>query len=211
MSPRLTPERGLIRLTDLDAAALGGGRVRTPRPPRGDIPWYADSVTVRKVDENSTATTVSNSNSETTIASLNLPALVLSSTGAARLSVTGTVDKAVSGTVTFRVKAADDSITTTVLATSGVDPSTSASPHPWGMEVLFLGKQPNVNRSWGFMDVGVAKPGGTLAPSTYSSVGFSTMGLDETDEWTISITAQMSAASTAFSVTRQVAILEALN
>lgn len=163
------------------------------------------------MDENSTATTISNSASQTTVASVDLPALSLSSTGAARLSATGTIDKNTAGNVVFRIKAVASGSTDTVFATTGVIPANSASPHPWNMEVYFLGKQPNVNRAWGYMDVGSAATGGTLSPSTYSSVGFSTMGLDETVEWTINITAQMSVASTAFSVTRQVAILEALN
>jgi len=165
----------------------------------------------KKVDENSTAISVTNDTTETTIATLTLPALTLSSTGAARLSATGTLDKNTAGTYTMRVKLADQSSTDTVLETTAFTPASSTDEHPWAMEAWFLGKQPNVNRSWGVMDVGGAAASGILAPTTYSVVGWSTSGLDESEEWTVSITVQMSAASTALSASRQVAILEAVN
>ena len=205
--------RGLISLATNPGNFSWGRSVRDPKPPSGNIPWYSDNVTVRKVDENSTAQTVTNSNSETTVASLTLPALTLSSTGAARLSATGTVDKNTGGgeTVTFRVKLADQTTTTTVLATSGVNVANSTGTHAWLLEALVLGKQPTVNRAWGLLDISIAGAGASLLPSTFSSVGFSTLGLDETEEWTVTITAQMSAASTSFSVARQVAILEGMN
>ena len=199
--------RDVIRITD----APGFGPGRFIRPPGGDYPWYANPVVVRKVDENSTAITVSNTMTETTIHSLTLPALTLASTGAARLSATGTIDKNTAGTATFRLKIADDSSTATVLATSGVSPATSTNPHAWSLEALLVGKQPGINRAWGVLDVAQAGAGATLKPSTYSSVGFSTMGLDETNQWTVEITVQLSAASTALSVTGQVAILEGVN
>ena len=202
--------RGLIRLSD-SSKFPGSLGPRDPRPPGGTVPWYAEGVTVRKVDANSTAVSVSNTTTETEIANLDLPALVLSTTGAARLSLTGTLDQNTAGNTTFRLKVADSASTGIVFATSGVSTTSSTSSHPWGMEFLFLGKQPSVNKSWGYVDVGVAAGGGSLTPSTYSSVGFSTMGFDETDAWTISITAQMSVASTALSVTRQAAVLEAIN
>lgn len=208
--------RGLIHISNQDAAGgFGGrGRVRLPRPPGGDDPWYSDPVTVRKVDANSTATTVTNTGTETTISSLTLPSLILATTGAARLTSYGTVGKNTGGaeTVVFRLKVADQSGSTeTVLSTTSVNLGTSTALHPWGLEVMFLGKQPSVNRVGGIMDIGTAGAGASLLASTYSSVGFSTMGLDETDEWTVYLTAQMSAASTAFSVTRQFSVLEGVN
>lgn len=197
--------RGLITLSNRAVWA-------TATPPGGGFPWYSDPVAVRKVDENSTATTVVNSNTETNVAIVDLPALTLASTGAARLSASGTISKAsTGGTVTFRIKVSDNTSTATVLATSGINVTGSGSPHAWAIEAWLLGKQPSVNRAWGVMDVATAGAGGTIKPSTFSGVGFSTMGLDETEEWTVRITAQMSVASTSFSVTRQVAILEGVN
>jgi hypothetical protein len=61
------------------------------------------------------------------------------------------------------------------------------------------------------LDIGMAGAGATLTPSTFSSVGFSTMGLDESEQWTIVVTAQMSVASTAFTTVGQGAILEGVN
>lgn len=187
-------------------------RFRSPTPPSGAPPWYIDDVTVRKVDENSTATSVTNTASEVTIATMTLPPLTLASTGAARLSATGTIKSSTTvGTFTVRVKMADSASTETVLATSGISLSTSTSLRPWVLEAWVLGKQPNVNRAWGGIEVGAAGSGASLLPSTYSAVGFSTMGLDETDAWTVSMTVQMSAASTALTMTREVSILEAMN
>lgn len=200
----------VIRLSDKDGS-FGFLRGQPPRPPNGGPPWYSANVTVRKVDENSTAQTVTGTVTETTIASLDLPALTLASTGAMRLSATGIITQGTTQGVTFRIKAADDTITDTVLATTAIKPASSTSPHAWGIEFLILGKQPSVNRGWGYIDIATAGAGGTFKPSTYSAVGFSTMGLDETEEWTISITAQLTGATTGLAVTRQVAILEAMN
>ena len=202
--------RGLISLGS-NPGNFAWTTARDPRAPNGGSPWYPNDVTVRKVDANSTAQTVTNSTSETTVASLTLPALTLSSTGAARLSATGTVSKNTAGNVTFRVKVADQSSTATVLATSAIAVGSSTAAHAWLLEALMLGKQPGVSRAWGLLDISAAGAGASLLPSTFSSVGFSTMGLDETEEWVVSVTAQMSAASTALSVTRQAALLEGMS
>ncbi len=200
--------RGLISISN----QVYGRFSRDPTPPSGPPPWYADAMTVRKVDENSTAISVSNTTTETTIATMTLPALTLTSTGAARLSATGTIQSSTTvGTFTVRVKMADGASTETVLATSGISFSTSNSLRPWLLEAWVLGKQPNVNRAWGGIEIGAAGSGASLLPSTYSAVGFSTMGLDETDPWTVSMTVQMSTASAALTMTREVSILEAIN
>ena len=200
--------RGLISISNQN---YSGARGRTPRPPKGDDPWYAKPMVVRKVDENSTATTATNTTTETTLASLSLPALTLSSTGAARLTAVGTIDKNSTGTTTFRVKVADDSSTSTVLATDAIEVASSTDTHVWSLEAWLLGKQPSVNRAWGDFSISVAGSGASLLASTFSSVGFSTMGLDETEEWTVEITVQMSDASTSYTVTGQASILEGVN
>lgn len=165
----------------------------------------------QKVDENSTAVTVVNDSAQTTIATMTLPALMLASTGAARMTAVGHIDKNTAGTVTIRVKLADSASTQTVLETTAFTVADSASEHAWAMETWFLGKQPNQNRSWGVFDVSVAGARGTLSPSTYSTLGWSTSSLDEGDQITVSITAQISVADPSLGVTRQVAILEAVN
>lgn len=205
--------RGLISLSNQVYNYTGGRIPKHIRPPRGGPIYESDPMTVRKVDENSTATSVTNNNTETVIASLTLPANTLTAIGAARLTAYGTIGKNSGGseTVVLRMKVADALSTSTVLATTSMNLGNSTSPHDWYWEAMFLGKQPSVNRIGGYLDISVAGPGATLKPSTYSSVGFSTMGLDEADQWTVTITAQMSAASTSLSVTRQVAILEGVN
>ena len=205
--------RGLISV-GRRAYNFAGGLISgpDPQPPSGSPPWYSAPVTVRKVDENSTATSVTNTASETTIATMTLPALTLSSTGAARLSAVGTIKSSTTvGNFTLRVKVADDSSTSTVLASSGISFSTSTSLRAWTMESWLLGKQPNINRAWGVLDISQPGAGASLLPTTFSAFGFSTLGLDETETWTVSITAQMSAASTALAITREVSILEGIN
>ncbi len=165
----------------------------------------------QKVDENSTAVTVVNDSAETTIATMTLPALMLASTGAARMTAVGTFDKNVAGTYTMRVKLADSASTATVLETTAFTPANSASEHAWAMETWFLGKQPNENRSWGVFDVSVAGTRGIMSPSTFSALGYSTSTLDEGDQLTVSITVQMSVADPSLGASRQVAILEAVN
>ncbi len=205
--------RGLISLSNQEFGFTGNRDIRDPKPPRGEIPWFNPNVTVRKVDENSTAISVNNDSSETTIATMTLPALILASTGAARLTAYGTVNKDTGGgeTVTFRLKLADQSSTSTVLATAGINAGNSTDTHAWYLESMFLGKQPNINRVGGIFDMSVAGGGAELLASTFSAIGFSTLGLDEADEWTVSITAQMSAASASFTVTREFAVLEGVN
>jgi hypothetical protein len=163
------------------------------------------------VDENSTAITVTDSTTETALATLTLPALTISSAGAARISAVGVINANSTGSVIFKVIVSDDSLTATVLQTTGIQVASSANPHPWVLEGWFVGKQPNQNRAWGDLSVGKAAVGASLAPSTYSSVGFSTMGLDETETWTVEVSAKMSSASTSYSVTGHVAILEGIN
>ena len=110
---------GLISISNQIYAFTGAGRRRPdPDPPTGERAFPPPGMANQKVDENSSAITVSNDSSETTIATLTLPALTLSSTGAARLSATGTFDKNTGGTYTIRVKVADQSSTDTVLETT---------------------------------------------------------------------------------------------
>lgn len=196
----------------LRSAGVPGRPPKFPRPPRGRPEYYTDPVAVRTVDENSTAFTLSNSASETAVASLTLPANALDSTGGARLSAFGSIQNTTSagGTVTLRVKWQDGSGTTTVAATSGIVCSTSTGGRAWELQLTSLGNATLVNTHWGYVDV--SSPGtGTVRPSTYTGVANSTTALDETDQITVTVTAQLSAASSSFSLTRRSAVLEVLN
>ena len=168
-------------------------------------------MATRKIDSNSTSTEITNSSTEATVVDVETPALALRSDGATRLMVAGTIlnSAAAAGTVTVKVKATDGTGTTTVLETSGIVCSTSTEFRKWNIETLMFGNAENIQTNWGYLDVSAASSV-TLAPSTFSSVGYSTSGLVETDVINVTVTAQLSAASTGFSVVRESAIFEAV-
>ena len=181
-----------------------------PKPPHGSPP-YTYPMASQKIDGNSTAIEVINSASETTVASVTVPALTIRSQGMTRLSAAGTVTNTTDtgGGVTFRVKAAVTGSTSTVLATTAVACSTSGESRKWVLEEWMFGNDANTQTHWGQFDLSAASTG-TLPPSTFSGNGYSTGGLDETVEITLSVTAQMSVGSTGFSVVRESAVLEAV-
>jgi hypothetical protein len=168
-------------------------------------------MATRTIDTNSTDVDITNSASEATVLDVSVPALAIRSKGATRLMASGTIyNKSVAaGTVTFRVKAADGSGTSTVLETSGVVCSTSTEFRKWNLETYMFGNAENIQTHWGAIDVSAASAV-TLPASTYSSVGYSTSGLTETDMIDITVTAQLSSASTGFVFVRESAILEAV-
>lgn len=187
-----------------------GKRIRGPKPPHG-IPDYTYPVASQKIDENSTAITVINSAAETTVATLVVPALTVRSQGATRLAASGTVTNTTDtgGGVTFKVVASVTGSTATVLATTAVSCSTSANARKWTLDEIMFGNDTNVQTHWGHFDLSAASTG-TLPPSTFSGVGSSDGALDETEQITLKVTAQMSVGSTGFSVVRESAILEAI-
>lgn len=113
------------------------------------------------------------------------------------------------GAVTFKVKAADTAGTSIVLATSAIVCSTDVDTRKWSLEAIMFGSATNVQSHWGILDVSVATAV-TMPASTFSAVGQSGSSLDETDIINVTITAQLSAASTGFSVVRESAIFEAI-
>lgn len=207
--------RSLIDITD--RVRMGGtfpsgpGSVsRGPRPPHG-LPDYTYPVASQLIDTNSTAVTVVNSAAETAVASLAVPALTIRSQGATRLNAVGTITNTTDtgGAVTFRVKASVTGSTSTVMETTAVACSTSGDARKWALQEIMFGDDTNTQDHWAAMDISAASTG-TLPASTYSSVGFSTGSLAETEIITLTVTAQMSAASTGFEVVRESAILEAI-
>jgi hypothetical protein len=184
---------------------------RRVRPPRGGPVYTADPVVMRLLDGNSTAVSANDTNAETTIANVSIPALALSSTGGVRLTASGTIANSgvAGGTVTFRVKLTDESATQTVLATSGIVCSTSTSLRRWVLESIVMGSQPTVQKAWGFLQVSQPSAN-TFAPVSAQVVGYSGASRDETDQISMTVTAQPSAASLNFTVTRQAAYLEGL-
>lgn len=180
------------------------------RPPKGDPVYSAEPVVVRLIDTNSTAVLINNASTEAVIVNMTIPALSLSSTGGVRLTASGfAINTAVaSGKATFRVKM-NDGVSQTILASSGLDCSTGDNPRRWQVEVIVQGKQPGFQRNWGFLHLS-APSGNTLAPVGSQVVGYSTSTRDETNEITLTVTAQLSAASTGFRLAREAAFLEGI-
>ena len=179
-------------------------------PPRG-TPSYTVPMANQKIDSNSTDVDITNSTSETTIADVSAPALTVRNEGATRFLASGTIlNKAIAGgTVIFKVKAADTLGTTTVLATSAVVCSTDTELRKWDIEAVMYGNATNVQTHWGSLNVSAASTA-TLSPSTFLGNGYSTSGLVETDIINVTMTAQLSGASTGFNITRESALFEAI-
>ena len=189
----------------------GPGRKRLGvKPPHG-VPDWTFPLATRKIDSNSTDVDITSSTAETTVADVDAPALALRSEGGTRLMASGTIFKSAvaGGTVTFKVKVADGTGTSTVLETSGVVCSTSTEFRKWNLETIMFGNAENAQTHWGFIDVSAASSV-SLPDSTFSSVGYSTSGLTETDVLNVTVTAQLSAASTGFVFVRESAIFEAV-
>jgi hypothetical protein len=189
----------------------GPGKVATgPKPPHG-VPDYTFPMATRKIDSNSTDVDITSSTTEATVVSVSAPALSIRSEGATRLMASGTIynKAAAAGTVTFKVKAADGTGTATVLETSGIVCSTSTEFRKWNLETFMFGNAENIQTHWGAIDVSAASAF-TLPASTFNSVGYSTSALTETDIINVTVTAQLSAASTGFRFVRESAIFEAV-
>ena len=187
-----------------------GKTAKGPTPPHGN-PRYTFPVATRSIDTNSTATTVSNTTTETVVIDVDLPALTIRSKGATRLAAAGTIfnSAAASGTVTYRVKVDDGGGDTTVLATSGIVCSTSTGTRSWVLDAVMFGNGNSIQTHWGVYELSEASTG-NMPPVATSVVGYSTSGIDETNAINMTVTAQMSAASTGFTVVRESAILEAV-
>jgi len=199
-----------IRITNRIYGYPGGRQVV---PPRGDPVFFVLPVASRRLDENSTTITAVNSTAETTVATLTMPALTIASTGAARFMAAGKITNTAvaGGTVTFRAKLDDGSGSpAVVMETSGIVCSTDNNPRRWALETYLAAKITNGQSVWGFLDVSAPSTRAT-APSAYTGVTYSTAAETDSTPITITITAQLSAASTGFSVSREFALLEGVN
>jgi hypothetical protein len=165
----------------------------------------------QKIDSNSTDVDITNSSTEAIIADVDAPPLTIRNEGATRFMATGTIlNKAIAGgTIIFKVKAADTFGTTTVLATSAVVCSTDLELRKWDVEAVMFGNATNAQTHWGSLNVSVASSA-SLPPSTFLGNGYSTSGLAETDTINVTLTAQLSAASTGFNIIRESALFEAI-
>lgn len=207
--------RGLLRTSD-DVRWPGSfrsGPGRTARgvaPPHGD-PIYTWPVASQKIDSNSTAVTLVNSTATTTLVDVDAPALTVRNKGATRLLATGTiVNTGVStGRVTFDVVVDDSSSSSTVLATTAVLMSTDSNERKWLFEGLMYGRDTNEQAHWAGLDIS-APTTGTMAPSTFTSVGYSTSALNDLLAFNVKLRATLTDASTTFSVVMESAVFEAI-
>lgn len=182
-------------------------RLKFTKPPHGDLLWFNESMSVRLIDETSGVTSYTSSTAATTIASLVAPANSLSNGGAVRFQAGGTVLAPSTGTLVLTLKGAVAGSTSTLLATTGITLSTSTSPRSWEVAGVLYGQQPGQQHALGAVRVS-APSTGTLAPTSYESVGRSTAGFDETLQYTMSLVSQVS--STEITVTRHVGLLETM-
>lgn len=208
--------RSLLRQSDRtfrgsSFITTGPGRVAPGITPPHGIPDYTFPMATRKIDSNSTAINVVNSSVETTIVDVSAPALTIRNEGGTRLMASGTITNTLvaGGTVTFKVKVADTSGTSVVLATSAIVCSTDVDTRKWALEAIMFGNATNLQTHWGVLDVSVATAV-TMPASTFQSVGYSGSSLDETDPLNVTVTAQLSVASTGFNVVGESAIFEAI-
>lgn len=199
----------------IGSGGKAGGRLQgfLASPPSGGPFYTVPTMVVKRLDDSSSALSVTNTTTETTLATLTVPVNTLSSTGGVRLTCGGTIANSATtnGTVTFRVKLTDATTapTQTIFATSGLVCSTSTSPRRWTLETITLGKQPLVQHNWGVLHL--SDPSAqTLSPLSETLVGYSTSSRDETDQISMTVTAQLSAASTGFTATRSAAFLEGI-
>lgn len=182
------------------------------KPPHGPPIFYALAVASRRLDENSTTVTVTNSTVETVLASLTMPAQTLTSTGAARFTAVGAVSNTTvaGGTVKFRAKLSDGTSTAVVAETSGLVASTSTGLRTWAVEGYVMNKIANGQAVWTWLDM--SNPTSqTNTPVDVATVGYSTAAMTDTTSITLTVTGQLSSPSTGFTVDRKVALLEGIN
>ena len=167
-------------------------------------------MTVRKVDDQSSSTAVSNTASETAIGSLALPSWGLQTTGGMRFGFGGTIlNTTATATLTFRGKLTETGSTFTVLESSAITLTTSTKSRFWWCGGTVLSNGTASQKIWG--GVQITHPSTRkLAPGAYAAIGLSTAGVNQTSVVTASVTAQFSAASANLSVTREFSVLESV-
>ena len=168
-------------------------------------------MTVRKVDDQSSSTSVSNTVAETAIGSMALPVWGLQTTGGMRFGFGGTIlNTTATATLTFRGKLAQTGGSTfTVLESSAIALTTSTKPRFWWCGGTVLANGTASQKIWG--GVQITHPSTRkLAPGAYAAIGLSTAGVDQSLVVIASVTAQFSAASANLSVTREFSVLESV-
>lgn len=177
-------------------------RIGFTKPPRGSALFFTSPVSVRKVDQKSTTTTVISSTAETLLASFALPALSLVNQGGARAVVSGTLRNHIStgATVILRAKITIGGSTVTLMDSSSVSLSTSTNSRLWEAGVALLGSTLSTSlQTWNeaMVTSPTTRP---TAPLSATLSGQKTAVVPNSSmAGTIKFTAKLSAASTGLS------------
>jgi hypothetical protein len=175
--------------------------------------FFVHPMSVRKVTEKVSTTTLTNSTAETLLASFTIPALSHANQGGSRAMVIGTMINAGAGavTVTLRTKVSIGASTVTLAQTSALSLSTSASNRHWATEVQTIGTtQPTQLRVW--TAAAISNPSTrSLVGNAFTLTGTNTVSVpNSTATATYKFTAQLSAASTARRVAATAGWLETI-
>ena len=170
-------------------------------------------MTVRKVNHLTTPTTVRNSSVENLLFELSVPAYGLQTFGGIRMTAAGTIlnTSASTGRITLKVKLSTSTGTggTIIAATTTVPCTTSANSRYWLARSDILAPATSAQTGWSNIDISVPTAG-TAGLSTASYVGLSTAALVETGVVYVKMTAELSTASTNFTLVGKSAWIEAV-
>lgn len=184
------------------------------KPPRGSAVFFAEPMSLRKVDEKTNTTTVTNSTAETTLGSFTVPALVLFNKGAAAVSVAGTVLNDTTAATTLRLKAKliIGGSTVTFADSTAINLPVSITPRSWGLDGMVVGTTLSTQlRTWSELRVS-APSTARVAPAAYAGYGYSQAIVpNSSNQSTITVTGQLSTASTDFSASVDVGTLWQVN
>lgn len=167
----------------------------------------------RKVNQLTTPTTVRNSSVENLLFELPAPSYALGLNGALRMEAAGTIlnTSASTGRVTLKVKLSTSTGTggTVIGETSTLLVSTSNNDRHWTAQANIL--EPSTGDQYNWSRIDVSSPTTrTAGLSTAAYVGWSTAAVDESVPIYVKMTAELSTASTNFTLIGGAAWIEAV-
>ena len=169
-------------------------------------------MTVRKVGQLVTPTTIRDSSVENLLFELPVPAYGLETFGGIRMTAAGTIlnTSASTGRITLKVKLSTSTGTTgTILAkTTTVPCTTSANSRFWMVRSDILAPSASAQTGWTSIDITSPSTGSGLSTASY--VGLSTAAMVETGVVYVKMTAELSTASTNFTLVGKSAWIESV-
>ena len=184
------------------------------KPPRGTAVFFQTPMTVRKVDEKVATTTITDTTTETILASMTLPAVTLTSQGAAAMTVSGTFLNQSTATESIRLRGKIEigGSTLTFAETTGITCSTSTSLRSWAFTAGLIGSTLSTElRSWS--DITMSAPSTSLTPvstSLYNGYGLVTVP-NSSSQSIFTLSGQLSTASTDLTITANAGTLLQVN